>query len=557
MHEEDYKLQDMMNDPIAFLSQHGDPDTMYFHQAMRQPDRDEFIKALVKEINDHIINKHWVLVRRDQVPPGTKILDSVWSMKRKRDLKTRQVYKYKARLNVHGGQQEYGVNYFETYSPVVNWFSLRTLLTLSLLNSWYTRQIDFILAYPQAPIEFDMYMELPKGVEMHDGNRKTHVLKLLKNLYGQKQAGRVWNQHLVKGLLKIGFQQSEIDECVFYRNSTIFVVYVDDGIFASPNNKEIDQAIMDLRKAKFDIEDKGDIKDYLGVHVTKLSDGKLKLWQPHLIEQIISDVKLPKNMVRSTPALASKILQRDETAPSFQGNFHYRSIIGKLNFLEKSTRPDIAYAVHQCARFCEDPKQTHADAVLHLIKYLSATRDKGIILDPKHDQSFEVYADADFAGNWHKFTAHTDPSTAKSRSGYVILFAGCPIMWSSKLQTQIALSTTEAEYIALSQSLRDTIPLMQLLQEFKSKGFHTVSTVPKVHCKAFEDNSGALELARLPKLRPRTKHINVVYHHFRDFVRKGLIEICPITTTEQISDLLTKPLSQNSFLHLRKKLLHW
>jgi hypothetical protein len=229
-------------------------------------------------------------------------------------------------------------------------------------------------------------------------------------------------------------------------------------------------------------------------------------------------VKLPKNIVRSTLALASKILWRDETAPSFQGNFHYRSIIGKLNFLEKSTRPDIAYAVHQCARFCEDPKQTHDDAVLHLIKYLSATRDKGIILDPKHDQSFEVYADADFAGNWHKFTAHTDPSTAKSRSGYVILFAGCPIMWSSKLQTQIALSTTEAEYIALLQSLRDTIPLMQLLQEFKSKGFPTVSTVPKVHCKAFEDNSGALELARLPKLRPRTKHINVVYHHFRDFV---------------------------------------
>jgi hypothetical protein len=121
-------------------------------------------------------------------------------------------------------------------------------LTLSLLYDWHTRQIDFILAYPQAPIEFDMYMELPKGIEMKDGNRKTHVLKLLKNLYGQKQAGRVWNQHLVKGLLSIGFQQSEIDECVFYRSQTIFVVYVDDGIFASPSSREIDQVINDLRK---------------------------------------------------------------------------------------------------------------------------------------------------------------------------------------------------------------------------------------------------------------------------------------------------------------------
>jgi histone deacetylase 1/2 len=230
-------------------------------------------------------------------------------MKRKRDLVTREVYKHKARLNVHGGQQQFGVNYFETYSPVVTWFSLRTLLTLSLLNQWYTRQIDFILAYPQAQIEFDMYMELPKGIEMADGSRKTHVLKLLKNLYGQKQAGRVWNQHLVKGLIKIGFKQSEIDECVFYRSKTIFVVYVDDGIFAGPDSKEIDQAIDDLQSAGFNVEDKGNIKDYLGVHhVTKLTDGRLKLWQLHLTQQIVSDVGLPKNVTtRTVPALSSKI----------------------------------------------------------------------------------------------------------------------------------------------------------------------------------------------------------------------------------------------------------
>jgi hypothetical protein len=237
-----------MSDPIAFLSHHSDPDTMYFHEAIRQPDREEFIKAMIKEINDHIKRKHWILVRREQVPKGTKILDSVWAMKRKRDLITREVYKHKARLNVHGGQQQFGVNYFETYSPVVTWFSLRTLLTLSLLNNWYTRQSDFILPYPQAPIEFDMYMELPKGVELKDGNRRTHVLKLLKNLYGQ--AGRVWNQHLVKGLRKIGFLQSEIDECVLYCSRTIFVVYVDDGIFASPDLKEIDKAIDDCRLTK-------------------------------------------------------------------------------------------------------------------------------------------------------------------------------------------------------------------------------------------------------------------------------------------------------------------
>ena len=132
-----------------------------------------------------------------------------------------------------------------------------------------------------------------------------------------------------------------------------------------------------------------------------------------------------------------------------------------------------------------------------------------------------------------------------------------PDIWASKLQSQIALSTTEAEYLALSQALRDTIPVMELLQEIKGKGFKTLSTSPRVFCKAFEDNTGALELVRLPKMRPRTKHINVVVHHFRDYVRKGLISIYPIESVKQIADIFTKPLDQNAFLFLRKKLLGW
>jgi hypothetical protein len=139
----------------------------------------------------------------------------------------------------------------------------------------------------------------------------------------------------------------------------------------------------------------------------------------------------------------------------------------------------------------------------------------------------------------------------------VITYAGCPIIWASKLQTQIALSTTEAEYLALSQCLRDTIPIMNLLKEFSEQGFEVINPSPRVHCKAFEDNSGALELARLPKLRPRTKHINLVYHHFREHVRQGVIQIFAIGTEDQVADIFTKPLSQNLFLKHRKKLLLW
>jgi hypothetical protein len=145
-----------------------------------------------------------------------------------------------------------------------------------------------------------------------------------------------------------------------------------------------------------------------------------------------------------------------------------------------------------------------------------------------------------------------DPSTAKSRSGWIIFHAGCPISWASKLQSQVALSTTEAEYIAMSQALRHVIPVMNLLQEMRERDFQVICAEPYVYCKVFEDNSGALELARLPKLHPRTKHINVCYHHFREHVRKGLIKIFPIDTKDQIADVLTKPLAQNDFQrHLR------
>jgi len=128
-----------------------------------------------------------------------------------------------------------------------------------------------------------------------------------------------------------------------------------------------------------------------------------------------------------------------------------------------------------------------------------------------------------------------------------LLYAGCPVSWASKLQSQVALSTTEAKYIAMSQSLCDVIPVMNLLEEMMEQDFQVICTKPHVYCKVFEDNSGALELARLPKLRPRTKHINVCYHHFCKHVCKGLIKIFPIGTKDQIADALTKALAQNDF----------
>ena len=138
-------------------------------------------------------------------------------MKRKRDVRTQKIIKYKAWLNAHGGQQEYGIHYFETYSPVVNWFSVRLFLVLTLLLNWYMRQIDFVLAYPQAPIKCDLFMKMPRGIVVPGYDPKQYCLRLVKNIYGQKQAGRVWNKYLCEGLTKLSFSQSTVDECVWYK----------------------------------------------------------------------------------------------------------------------------------------------------------------------------------------------------------------------------------------------------------------------------------------------------------------------------------------------------
>jgi hypothetical protein len=209
------------------------------------------------------------------------------------------------------------------------------------------------------------------------------------------------------------------------------------------------------------------------------------------------------------------------------------------------------YAVHQIAKFSADPREPHVDAILYLVRYLKKSRDLGVCFQPNTEKGFECYCDADFSGNWTASIADVDPSISKSRSGWVVFYASCPIIWASKLQTQTALSTTEAEYIAMSMALLDVIPIMELIKEIKRHHIPVICTKPYVYCKVFEDNSGALELARLPKLRPCTKHINVCYHHFRKHVCKGLIKIFPVGTSDQIADVLTKALAQNDFVRHR------
>jgi Reverse transcriptase (RNA-dependent DNA polymerase) len=188
----------------------SDPDTMYLHEAMREPDREHFLRAMEDEVQAQTNNGNWVVVEKDTLPPGTRILPAVWAMKRKRRILDGTVVKWKARLNVDGGKQVQGLDYWETYAPVASWSTIRMVLVIAVQNKWTLRQLDFVQAFPQAPIEAELYMEIPRGFNVN-GNRSTHVLELLRSVYGQKQAGRVWNEYLTQGLIKMGFTQSKHD----------------------------------------------------------------------------------------------------------------------------------------------------------------------------------------------------------------------------------------------------------------------------------------------------------------------------------------------------------
>ena len=212
-------------------------------------------------------------------------------------------------------------------------------------------------------------------------------------------------------------------------------------------------------------------------------------------------------------------------------------------------------AVHQTARFSSDPKISHERAIKRIYKYLQGTKERGMIYKPDKTKGIECFVDADFAGNWTKADAD-NPENCLSRTGYIICIAGCHVTWTSKLQSEITLSTAEAEYVALSTAMRELIPFIRFIKEL-STFIEMEEHKPKMKIRVYEDNEGAICMANALKFTPRTKHIALKYHHFRSHVKNKIIEILSIDTDEQTADILTKPLETTSFEYLRKKLCCW
>ena len=210
----------------------------------------------------------------------------------------------------------------------------------------------------------------------------------------------------------------------------MYLLYTDDLILAGPDQSEIDTIIQELKDADLNITKKeGDLHDFLGVNIERQDDGSVLLTQPHLTDSILQDLRMDASTkTKSTPASSSQILFRHTDSDSFDRSFDYRSVIGKLNYLERVSRPDISYLTHQCTRFSADPKVEHGKAVRWLGRHLAGTRDKGLLLRPEDTKDLEIFVDANLPGNWDQTDVANDRGTPRSRHGYVINYAGCPII---------------------------------------------------------------------------------------------------------------------------------
>jgi len=460
------------------------------------------------------------------------------------------------------------VDYWETYAPVVSWSTVRLLLTLSSLHGWTSRQIDFAQAFTQPPIKDNIYMKIPQGWHIVDGalhqhpdpkiRDNTHYIKLEKCLYGIKQAAHIWFHHLEPGLHKLGFTASEVDPCLFYCRDCIVALYVNDCLIFSSSATVVTDVIAAL-EVNYQIGDQGTVQDFLGVHITETATGSLQFTQPALIQSILQVLNLVPCHPKYSPAIS--VRHPDHGGHSRLETWNYRSVVGKLTYLAHMTLPDISMAVHNCARFSVAPTYLHEQAIKRIGRYLFATQHKGINYQPHQLQSLDMYVDADFADTWHKEFSHLRDCVL-SRTRYVILYHNCPIHWGSKLQSEIVLSTTEAEYITLSMAARELIPIRRVLLELiRHSPLQSITTNPTGSLPPsiiYEDNASCIVLATKDShFKPRTKHISLKYHHFRDYIRSGALQITKVPTVSNLVDIFTKPLTQTLYDRLRLGMMGW
>lgn len=498
--------------------------------------------AMAEEYDALMRNATWSLV---PPIPNANVVDCKWVYKLKRD-QTGAITRYKARLVAKGFNQQQGIDYYETFSPVVKSTTIRTVLSLAVTRRWTLRQLDVQNAFLHGELHETVYLRQPPGFV--DPTKPDHLCLLHKSLYGLKQAPRAWFHRLTKALQALGFRGSTTDPSLFIYLSkgTILymLVYVDDIILTGNNSNAIDHVIKNLSQT-FAIQDLGTLSYFLGIEVVHRNSDVI-LSQKKYILELLQRANLSKAKPVSSPIATTANLHLGDSR-LFDDPVKYRQLVGALQYVTLS-RPDITYAVNKVCQFMHSPTTNHWSAVKRILRYLRGTFDYGLLI--KHDSgsvihaytdsqdsSLSAFSDADWAGC---------PDDRRSTGGYAIYLGNNLISWSARKQRTVSRSSTESEYKALADTVAELTWIEALLRELKVP----MTSVPVLWC----DNLGATYLSANPVFHARTKHVEVDFHFVREKVAARKLSVQFISTHDQIADIFTKPLSSQRFAELRSKL---
>jgi transposase InsO family protein len=492
-----------------------DPDNL--KEVNQRSDREHWLKAMAEEYDSLIENKTWELC---DLPVGKKLIDTKWIFKTKRD-NDGKIIRFKARLVAKGFIQKFGVDYEETYSPVVRYTSIRFLTALAVRNRMKIHQMDAVTAFLQGDVDKEIFIRQPQGFD--DGSGR--VCKLKRAIYGLKQSGRMWNIKLDSILKKLGFTSCLMDPCIYYtkNHSVIIAVYVDDILFFYKEAEKFN-VIKELLQDHCKMKDLGEAKGCVGIRIIQ-SEGEISLDQSAYIGEIINRFGMNECKPVGNPCNTNLKLSNSIEGEDVTGNVPYQQAIGALLFVAQATRPDIAFAVNNASRFNNKHNTQHWGAVKRIFRYLQKTKNYKMSFR-NHEKDLEGYSDADFG---------SDPDTRKSMSGYVFVFCNAAVSWRASKQQIVSLSSTEAEYIALVECIQEAIWLKQLIGELN------------VSLKSFVincDNTSTINLAKNSQYSVRSKHIDIRYRFIKQKIEQEVIDIKYINTNFNIADVFTKPVNK-------------
>lgn len=498
-------------DSSYLASDCADEDPLNRAEAIKSHDRVQWMAAMKDELKSFEINNTWTLV---ELPPDRKPIRTMWVFKRKR-AENGTVVRHKARLVAKGCSQQFGIDYSETYSPVVRYGSIRLLIALAAQRGLEIDQMDAVTAYLQGTLDEEIYTFQPEGFD--DGSGR--VCKLYKAMYGLKQSGRKWNQCLDAALKSFGLNRSEEDPCVYYNgNCTLIIaIYVDDFLIFWKDSSIRDELKMKL-STTFHMKDLGRAETCVGIKIV-YEENFISINQERYAREILKRFGMENcNQVTSPCDVAQKLTSRSNGSPV---NVPYREAVGSLLFLVQGTRPDLAFAVSNVSRFNDKHDASHWNGVKRIMRYLKGTCDYRIAYRRNCDEPLNGYADADWAN---------ERDECRSYSGFVFKLAGGAISWSCKRQTSVAVSSTEAEYVAMAHAIKEAIWLVRFIRQFEK-----LNTIV-LH----GDNQSAMVIISREGFNGRTKHIDVGYHFCRQHVISGLISMKYVPSAENIADCLTK-----------------